>query len=75
MELFITFNKIPNYFDKLPCSDLESHNCIGKQSDILSQFENMVKIYKQDVFIEACFDIFLNEIMEYVIMNEEPMPF
>ena len=24
------------------------------------------------MIIEACYDIFLNEIIEYVIMNEEP---
>ena len=35
----------------------------------------MVKIYKRVAFIEACYDIVFNEIIEYVITNEEPGDF
>ena len=34
-----------------------------------------VKIYKHGTFIEACFDIFWNKIIQYVITNEEPVRF
>ena len=36
---------------------------------------NLLKIHKWGVFIEACQDIFFNEIIEYDIMNEEPARF
>ena len=35
----------------------------------------LVKLYKQVAFIEACYDIFFNETIEYDIMNEEPLRF
>ena len=35
----------------------------------------MDKIYKRGVFIEACYDIFFNEIIEYDITIEEPARF
>ena len=35
-------------------------------------FQYMVKLNKRGAFIEACYEIFFNEIIEYVITNEEP---
>ena len=34
-----------------------------------------VKIYKRGAFIEACYDHFFKEIIEYENTNEEPMRF
>ena len=51
------------YTAKLQCS------C----DQIFTFAELRVKIYKQGTFIEACDDIFFNEIIEYDITNENPM--
>ena len=32
-------------------------------------------LYERGVFIKACYDIFFNEIIEYVTTNEEPARF
>ena len=38
-------------------------------------YEKLIKIYKRGAFIEACNDIFFNEIIEYVFTTEEPARF
>ena len=42
---------------------------------ILTLKKYLVTISKWGAFIEACYDIFFNEIIEYVITNEEPARF
>ena len=44
-------------------------------SQTICIFKKWVKIYKRGAFIEACYDPFFNEIIEYVFTNEEPARF
>ena len=54
------------------------HNFMGKyylvrmQTPDANRCYNLVKLYKSHPFIEACYDIYFNEIIEYNITNEEP---
>ena len=46
---------------------------VGSKNRVLS--ESGVKVYKLGAFIEACNDFFLNEVINYVITDEEPARF